>query len=339
MTQPTVLLCEDNFTGHRWNYVELLAREALAAGVGVHLATTAQGNAEMLSVAGSAPQLPVSILGDASLRSLAAEAERLGVQRVVIPDADRYALRLAVPGSWPSRLELRLLVMREHAQPRSNPLITTGVEHLRRTLFALATRRSNVRLYYLASALAEIDSRHVPDPVTLEADDSPPVDLEQDRFWFAVLGALDERKNVPVVIQAMELLGDEAVGLVLAGRMAPEVARQVASSAGKAPRHIIDARLTDGELDALVKAVDCLVLLYSNSAPSGMVAKAAAAGTRVILPDTPAYRKDSERLGDGSATCHIDPASAAHAMRSMLARPAMAPLPLGSELFVTRLML
>ncbi|MEL4505638.1 hypothetical protein AAEX63_11385 [Luteococcus sp. H138] len=338
MRHELILLCEDNFQGHRWNYVELLARRAREWGADVRLVTTAPALEELAGIAEPPADLPVDVLADASLSNLADHATTLGASRVVIPDGDHHALRLARPGSWPAPCEVRLLVMREHAQPRSSRVLTAAIEYIRRALFRLASRQARVQLRYLSSALATPDASHVPDPVTLAPDAQPPVPLTGDRFWFGVLGALDERKNVPVVQQALDMLDPQQVGLVLAGRLAPEIADQVTSHHSEAPVHILDARLSDGELDSLVANLDCLVLLYSNQAPSGMVAKAAAAGTRVILPGTPAYEADCRRLGAGAAQCEITPEGAAAAMRDMMDRPSPAALELGADDFVRGLM-
>lgn len=339
MPARTVLVVEDNLSGHRRTYVELLVSAAVAAGVDTHVLLSREdgGAAEKL---GRSLRCTVHVLSDCSLTEIAGLASELRADTVVIPDGDRDVLRLGLGSAWKCEAELRLLVMRRHAQPRRSSAVQAVVEMTRRVLFAMAARRRRVCVYYLESALRPSGSpTGVSDPITFHPSASAPVVLDEDRFWFGVVGAIDERKNVPLVVEAAATL-DQPVGVVLAGAQSERVRdymrRQVWGSASAV---VVDRRLDDGDLDAILRDVDCVVLAYSNTGPSGLIGKAAMAGTRVLAADCPELRKDCATLGESAVVSQLTVTDLARAMHHLTTVPRPDPRSLDAVDFVNKLIL
>lgn len=109
------------------------------------------------------------------------------------------------------------------------------------------------------------------------------------RRWVGVFGRIDDRKNVPLLLEGLSQERPSAYGLVLAGRSGLDWTRkrlrQGAAKFTARGGHIvvIDRELDETELDALVDSVDCVACLHSNEGPSGVALKAAAAGQRLVL--------------------------------------------------------
>ncbi|WP_431797734.1 glycosyltransferase [Microbacterium kunmingense] len=166
-----------------------------------------------------------------------------------------------------------------------------------------------VRVAVLISATAEpAEGRvlvKVSDPVVLGTSNVSQTllgDSDQARPWVAVLGAITRRKNVPIVADAVSRIpGEPQVGLVVAGKVDDEARESLEEALEAAhqrgvPTLMVDRHLTDGELDGLVYAADCVVVAHSNEGPSGLVGKAAAAGTPLALAGAESLRRDAETL-------------------------------------------
>jgi hypothetical protein len=173
-------------------------------------------------------------------------------------------------------------------------------------LLRVANSIRNVEVVVLRSQLGGV--RRGPfaeaiDPVTISAtrDSIQGIrndwKLSDDRYWFAVLGAVTERKNVPLVAAALARISDAQVGLLVAGKCAPGVLEaahhmlQSLESRG-VPVVVVDRLLDDTELDSAVAASDSLVLAHSNEGPSGLLSKAAAVGTHVVAAGAQSLRND-----------------------------------------------
>ena len=67
-----------------------------------------------------------------------------------------------------------------------------------------------------------------------------------------------------------------------------------------------DRLLSDLELDAAIRRVDCVVLAHSNEGPSGLFGKAAAAGTRIVAAGAASLRADAGAIPEVAAWSPLD---------------------------------
>ena len=95
--------------------------------------------------------------------------------------------------------------------------------------------------------------------------------------------------------------------------------------AGGITVRLVDRVLTDIELDSAVVAADCLVLAHSNEGPSGLVGKAAAAGTRVLAAGAASLKTAAAALPDTATWCPLTPSTLAQALTTCAGQPRPAP--------------
>lgn len=349
------LVVEPNMSGHRFNYVRLLVEGAQRAAAPVAVLTTPAGDAEYRrKVTGPAAGVDVVVRDDASsLPGIAAASRRLGPERVVLPSGDWAALRLLPSAGWHGSGRLRILAIREFGQASGRSSWTHAKTAARKSAFAVARLQPGVWIGLLASSISPTRGLlpRVPDPIEFEASDAVVAELRQRHglvegvFWFAVVGALDERKNIPLVAGALEAAATRTrtpLGLLVVGTQARDVrdwAEQYSPPAGirlvQADRH-----LSSVELDSVITLADCVVLAHGNDGPSGILGKAAAAGTRILAAGAPALRRDVVRLGPPARWCALDPEELAEQMVAVVAteRPAH-PFPVAdAEEFVEALL-
>lgn len=107
--------------------------------------------------------------------------------------------------------------------------------------------------------------------------------LPAGRRLAAVVGVIDARKCLPLVLDAVRASGDD-LDLLLGGRFEPEQAAWYAALDDDAKRRIVlrGGFLTDQMLDALVAASDVVVVAQLNKGPSGIMGKALAAEVPVV---------------------------------------------------------
>jgi glycosyltransferase involved in cell wall biosynthesis len=126
--------------------------------------------------------------------------------------------------------------------------------------------------------------------------------LSPDRRWYAVLGVISERKNLPLVLESLLRLGDAPhTGLLLGGQIDEDVLRASAASIDllrqSGVKVIIENRLlSEVELDSVVAISHAVVLAHSNEGPSGLLAKSAAAGTFILASGSRSLRRDAKLL-------------------------------------------
>lgn len=306
----TVLIVEQNPTGHRLFYVRVLAEAALAAGarVVVLLGPDPAPEAEQVHLASVIDQVELLRRPLMSHDDVARLSHQVEAHRVVIPDADRFALRLAVRRGWAGSGRLSLLIMRESAQPTGSPVADGLKTRLRTIAFRRVARLRNVDLRVLKSA-GWVGTARFPvavDPVVITSSDRSVEQfraehqMDGERYWFAVLGAISARKNLGLIVDALQDVRSPW-GLLVAGQLDEDISEELRvrlrsmASAGSAV--VVDRLLTDDELDTAVRAADCLVLAHSNEGPSGLLGKAAASGTRVVAAGAESLRHDVSALG------------------------------------------
>ncbi|WP_247828495.1 hypothetical protein [Arthrobacter antioxidans] len=307
-----VAIVEPNSTGHRLYYVRLLVEEAARRGdeVFVLLAADAPASDEYEHHLGA-------IDGPFAVRSLPEGttamtlghlhhlARELGTDLVVVPDGDRVARAMALSPQWRGPGRLSVLVLREKAQ--SNGFFGRAylVNVLKSLIHCRADRGRHATVVLLKTSLWNGRSvlTTANDPVTMLATKSSirrfkeEMGLDAARHWFAVLGVVDERKNLPLVARSLAALEGQRIGLLVAGRCSAAAlasARPFLDSLRSAGVRVVvlDRMLSDLDLDSAVGAVDTVVMAHSNDGSSGLFGKAAAAGTRIVAAGSRTLRKD-----------------------------------------------
>lgn len=309
-----VLIVEPNMDGHRFNYVRMLVEECQRERAAAVVLTTPAGKENYLRKSGGR-SLTWEIVPDGSKirpKELETVSRRWSATLVVVPDGDRTALAFFCRPVWRGSGDLRLLIMRAKGQA-ARPWIALAKTVLRRFAFAVVDLIPRVTTLTLRSALAVEDHRrrHVADPIEFDPTQEARRTITEalggsdGRFWFGVAGWLDARKNIPLVLTALKDAAprtDRPLGLLLAGQQDSTV-REHLSSASTGPVRVaqINRHLTSAELDATIAVSDCMVMAHSNDGPSGILGKAAAAGTQVIAAGSRSLASDCRRLGSGTA--------------------------------------
>lgn len=300
-----IVLVEDDPTGHRLTPLRLVAEALLQDGQRVHLATSDEFLAEESAAAwvrsmGDGLTVHVGSFGD--ITALARLSETLNATQVVILDGDDVLNRIALKGGWRTGARLTVLAIRPTGQ--STVRVRAAMESLAKQCLRLVARWRGVNVKYVVGIAHGDSYRHgVVDPVELSADESalsafPELAESDGTVWFAILGGINSRKNVPLVLTALSHLGhSNRVGLILVGKVAPDVRRFLDShpcSSGNGPVRVVvhDRRVDDAELDAVVREVDCVVLAHSNDMVSNVMSKALLAGTWVVAAGAPTLRRD-----------------------------------------------
>jgi hypothetical protein len=349
-----VLILEGNGDGHRFYYVRLLADAILAEGKRPVLVTRPgqMAGPQAAEFLGGLPSaFTVVEVARADVRSASRLAERTGARRIVIPDGDLHLVSLltrrgrALPHAT-------ALVMREPDLRRGQALRPLARQWLKRATMTLAGMRRSTTVTVLKSSVWAGRSRFpvAQDPVTLAASAGDVEELraswglERDRRWFAVVGAITARKNLPMVAEAFARVADAGMGLVVGGTVLDGQLAEAEPHLAEARRRgahvlVVDRMLEDVELDAAIGAVDCVVLAHSNEGPSGILGKAVMSGTRLILAGAASLRRDAEAIPTHATwtPLTVDAIAQAVADASRADRPAAVP-DMGTSRFTSALL-
>jgi hypothetical protein len=306
-----VLILEGNASGHRFYYVRLLA-DAVLAGGGRPVLVTAPGQMESPQAVEFLRGLPSSFtvleIPRADMGPASRLARDMGAGRIVIPDGDRHLIPLLTRRGR-DLPHTTALIMREPDLRRGQ-----GLRSLARQLMKLATMtitglRCSTTVVVLKSSVWAGESRFpvAQDPVTLAAtpDDVAAVreqwGLEAGRRWFAVVGAITARKNLPMVAEAFARIAGDGVGFLVGGAILDGQLDEAEPHLTEARRRgarvvVVDRMLEDVELDAAIAAADCVVLAHSNEGPSGIFGKAVVSGTRLLVAGASSLRDDARAV-------------------------------------------
>ncbi|MDJ0350797.1 hypothetical protein [Cryobacterium sp. PH29-G1] len=333
----SLLLLEDNPSGHRLAYVRILADGALAKGDRVSIGISAEvaSSAEYkLHLVSLDKDVTFLVYDEDRLSAMRALSEKVNADLTVVPDADRIALRLALTRGWRGSGRLSLLIMRDSPQP-SRFRATAWMKHrIKSRLIRRVERFKTVKLSRLKGSMGAGDMTGIAvDPVSIsmtsESLEAARVDLKLtgDQYWFAIVGAISFRKNVSMVAQTIRLSGARA-GLVLAGKFDPGVLESLSPDLAQLRLlgiqvRVVDRLLTEIELDSTIAAVDCVILAHSNESPSGIMGKAAAVGTRVLAAGAESLRLDSLKMPELANWVPLDEAKLGAAIleSSQMKRP------------------
>jgi hypothetical protein len=162
---------------------------------------------------------------------------------------------------------------------------------------------------------------HARDRARLRAE----LGLPADRKIVGIVGVIDARKVVPLVLEATMQSSDDAD--VLAAGMFDDEVRDWAATLPPAVRARLierDKHLTNEELDKLVAASDVISVVQPYKGPSGLMGKALVAGVPVVTAGSKVRAREAKIAGSGVAA-QLTAESVAAALRRLFAGDAPMP--------------
>jgi glycosyltransferase involved in cell wall biosynthesis len=315
-----VLLVEPNPLGHRYQYVK-------------HLVRIVDEPVLFTSSGGTATEEFAAYLGDERLEShepytsafpstrevvesIAAFARDRPVDTVVVMDADQAVKRwwLDAPRAfrglskrprvvflftrYPARLGWRDRLGWAHRVSKAGlALLAMATGSLRRV--ANLAGRDEERAGWLVKRARDpaICSAHARDRDRLRAE----LKLDPGLVLVGILGAISDRKNVPMVAEAVARLGGDT-RLLLAGELTSFVRDWLAVQ----PTEVLDVLIVRDEylsselLDSYVAACDVVSIAQDNNGPSGIMGKTLAAGVPVLTAGSRVRERELAAAGPGA---------------------------------------
>jgi glycosyltransferase involved in cell wall biosynthesis len=303
MPQPHVTIFLEQFTGHRLWYVRLLCDTLLETQrqVSVHLPDRARAHPALREHLSGLPDDRVHVdfydsTAQHHLRSILRQD-----YEVVLPDADKHlaqvvgsmlVARLAGPrrrGTRPGRVRLLLLRHAPGTSARSRLVFRAKL-----ALTALCARAvPSVTVGTLVmDPQAPLEGTVIPvvDPTVFRCGPGDTresaraaLSLPADETLVAIAGAITERKNYRSALGGV-LRSRGSIRLLLVGQLDDPARAFIASLDASARSAVLlrDEYLSDADLDRYILASDAVLALYTNTGSSGIVLKAAAAGTPVV---------------------------------------------------------
>lgn len=343
-----VLIVEPNSEGHRLYYVRLLIDECDTRGRKVTVLTTSEAvRSEQWQVhlGQRYDRLEVQVAESFGLVEISRTSAKIGASVTILPEGDLHLLPLLRHG-WTGTGTLNVLVVRPEAGAKAGVTWTQPVRSfVKQVLIWAADRRPHMKVFALRSPLAKrrMQLRWVPDPVTLTCTQEDRKSMratlgaEGNRYWFGIFGAISRRKNVPLVLQA--ITDQPNVGLLLAGSLDPQVAIEIeplierfVANGGKI--FFLPGTVSEVEFDSAIAAVDCVIAAHSNEGPSGVLLKAASAGTQLLVAGAQSLRRDAESLGEQAIWAPLELSALTQAIgRLRSSKPIVRAPELGSSAF------
>ena len=315
-----VVLVEPNHLGHRYQYVKHLVRM-----VGEPVLLTSAGGtatAEFAAYLGDEDvetHEPYTSGFPAARELVAAVAEfarNRKVDTVVVMDADQAVKRwwLDAPRAfrglaarprvvflftrYPARLGFRDRLGWAHRVSKAGlALLAMATGSLRRVT-TLAGRDDDAPGWLVKRAKdPAICSAHARDRHRLRAE----LGLDPDLVLVGILGAISDRKNVPMVAEAVARVGGDT-RLLLAGGLTDHVRDWLAGQ----PQDMLDVLivrdefLSNATLDAYVAACDVVSIAQDNNGPSGIMGKTLAAGVPVLTAGSRVRERELQAAGPGA---------------------------------------
>lgn len=314
--RQTVLIVERGSGGHRLCFVRILAEAAVDQGASVLLALArdiTDANAFEVHLASLSGQVKIVLAPD-TLDGIRQLSEEHSAHLTVIPDGDRIPIELIKARGWRGHGQLRVLIMRSGR----TTFDLSGLRLVVKTgMINICSLQRSVRMVRLISAL-QVERRSggrvasTVDPVgsfaTMAQVDQLRGEWQMDpaRYWCIVIGAVNARKNLGMVVEAALLSRwPKPAGIVVAGTITPAVmsaldARRKALSDAGIELRVHDRLLTNVEFDAALGAADCVIVAHSNEGPSSVLAKAAVGGTRILAAGARSLREDCANMSEGA---------------------------------------
>ena len=137
--------------------------------------------------------------------------------------------------------------------------------------------------------------------------------IDQDATWLAFLGQVRDYKNLPLLLDALDLT--PGVNMIVAGATgATSIADAASRRAARSDRvHRIDGHLNDEELMEALAASNGVVIPYQGLLNSGVIALARSFGRAVIAPDT----SHVKAITDEGSSFYFSPDNAASLATAM----------------------
>lgn len=274
--------------------------------------------------------------------AVAAKARELDVATAVVMDADQslkkwfYVARSEFKGLGRSKPRVVFMLTRYPAKLKLTDRVGWKLRIPKATLAVAAMATGT--LHHVAGFAGredmakgwivrrtrdpEICTAHARDRVAIRSE----LGLPQDRRIVGVFGLLTERKNAPLVLDALKTAGLDDVDLLLAGSVQPEVHAWLdALPEAERSRVIVqDGFLTNELMDKLVAAVDACPIALTNNGPSGIMGKASAAGVPVVTAGSEVRARELVAT-DGGEVAEMTPESIGAAIRRVFERDPDAP--------------
>ncbi|MGH8961052.1 MAG: glycosyltransferase [Jatrophihabitantaceae bacterium] len=344
---PVTLIVEPHPSGHRFQAVANVARFAGRADKIVLLTSTgAAAGAEFAAYLADVPltvEEAFETIAPPTRQIARAVAQRCrtgDVSRVVVMDADQplkrwwYVAAAEFRGlrwrpcvvfmltRYPARLGLSDLVgWKLRITKGTLALAAMATRTLHRT--AGFAGRDDLATGWLVKRARDpaTCTAHHRDRAALRAE----LDLATDRRLVGIFGVLTDRKNAPLVLDAVLARGRDA-DLLLAGSVRPDVAAWLAGLSAPSRARVVvrDGFLSSDLLDRLIASVDVVAIAMTNNGPSGIMGTALAAGVPVVSAGSRVRARELVATDNGEAA-ELTVASLADALATVLARDPCAP--------------
>lgn len=338
---PTTILVEPNPGGHRSQSIAAVAE--VAGRTSAVLVLTSRGARQHPSFQEYAGHLDLRVVekfdslvptGRQIARDVADLCRTEEVDKVVLMDADQ-ALKSwwhAAPRAFGMRRRPRVVFMLIRYPARQRVTDWVGWKlRVPKALLALAAMASG-SLHRVAGYAGrddlsrgwivrrvrdfEVCTAHSRDRAILRSE----LDLPGDRPLVGIFGGVNERKNVPLIWQALHHCAIEA-DLLLAGGLSPAVAEwlNALTPADRSRIHVRDGFLSNEVLDKLVATADVVPLAMTLNGPSGIMGKAVAAGVPVVTAGSEVRAREVMAL-DVGAVADLNAESIGRAIEQVLTR-------------------
>lgn len=323
---------EPNPDGHRFKYVQYLVKYAEILGAEICVVTSKRGydhpNYEV-HLANLEGLFSLKVI-EQNDRNIEKYSHILQTSLMVVPDGDKFIWKTAWRKSWKGHGEIVALAMRADGQG-DTPLKRLAGTAVKRTLLKVGNSRRNVNIFELKSSLWEPRAHgpYVPDPITYEPDIAsltevwPECEAKSDIKWVGLVGALTERKNINLVLKSALQVQHTNFGIILAGQMDPAIREDVDETVmllrqKGVPVIALTQLLTDGQLDAVISKLHCVVLAHSNEGPSGILGKSVQAGTFVVAAGAKSLKRDCKKIKSTSCWSPLNGPDIARSIRIAL---------------------
>lgn len=325
----TISILECNPDGHRLDYVHYIieGHNSQSDEVPILLTTPLVVESQKWQSYEKKSATPWVFGNINSLIDVASTLAEMNSKKLIIPDGDKWlleAIRLRLRKKIP---ETRILLLRTNFQPfkRVKSNLRTAVKLGLVAFCSLVPGLKVFRLVPPGQAISR--SRDLEDPVQvttslLQHKALGVTQLQNGRDTFAIVGAIDSRKNVEALLEALPM-SNRPLNVLLAGRFSPEYLEQlnpqIEMLRGNALEIVVVNRLlTEQELDSFIALADCVVTAHTNNASSGIALKALALGTPVLAAGSKALRKLIRRYSKNSYWVPLTVDSLARAIDSQI---------------------
>jgi glycosyltransferase involved in cell wall biosynthesis len=148
--------------------------------------------------------------------------------------------------------------------------------------------------------------------------------VHPEELVFLIIGRLSPRKGVDIALEAWrQLAPQERPLLMLVGAVHPDLTPTLTDAWAEellaSGRLIVRDKYLDSDVfDGYIAAADCIILAYSNEAPSGIFGKARAAGVPLLIAGN-SYLGEEVAHARGGIVVSSDPLDVAGGVRKVVA--------------------